>query len=525
LSQAGLGWELINKHYDDGGISGGHMEREGLQELLNDIRVGRVDVVVVYKVDRLTRSITDFGRLVEAFDSKEVSFVSVTQAFNTTNSMGRLTLNVLLSFAQFEREVTAERIRDKIASSKQKGMWMGGRVPFGYRNENKQLFFEPEEARTIRLIFELYLALRNVRMVKEELSRRNIISRKYTNKSGDRVGGTPFTRGNVASILANPVYRGKIKHKDKVYPGNHEAIIERDIWEQVQAIMAGRAVKRYTVKNTASPALFTGLLYDHYDRKLIPHHVNKKGKKYYYYVSQQLQGQAECAENKVNVRMPMWKLDDLINNIVLETLKCKSALLDCLHLETQSAEQISELTAAATILVRQLNDSIPGKRREFYQQIVERVTIHSDRIEIVLKPEGLAEHLNITLNNEAEYTIEKPMNIRRRGQEMKLVIGGIKQKGNNIDSALTKLIAKAHQLKTELESGKVCSIKEFAVMHNLDHGDAKNLIPLAYLAPSIIEDILAGHQPAELTAVRMKEIVRHLPHLWSEQRRLLGFPA
>jgi len=221
LSQAGLGWELSSKTYEDGGLSGGHMDRDGLKALLADIKAGQVDVVVVYKVDRLTRSITDFGKLVEVFDAQDVSFVSVTQAFNTTNSMGRLTLNVLLSFAQFEREVTAERIRDKIASSKQKGMWMGGRVPFGYRNENKQLFINEAEEQALKQMFELYLEYQNIRLVKQALDKQGIVSRKTTSKHGVAAGGNPFSRGNIASILKNPIYIGQIKHKDKTHKGNH----------------------------------------------------------------------------------------------------------------------------------------------------------------------------------------------------------------------------------------------------------------------------------------------------------------
>ena len=285
LSQAGLGWELSNKTYQDGGVSGGHMERSGLKKLLSDIKRGLVDVVVVYKVDRLTRSITDFGKLVEVFDEQDVSFVSVTQAFNTTNSMGRLTLNVLLSFAQFEREVTAERIRDKIASSKQKGMWMGGRVPFGYRNEDKKLIINDREAETVRLMFDLYQEHQSIKLVEDQLDRSKCVSRLRTNKAGIQTGGASFSRGNIASILSNPIYMGDVIHKDKTYKGKHEAIITKEQWQRTQAIHSDNTIKRQHSKKHSSPALLNGLIFDEHQTPLICHHASKKGKRYYYYVS------------------------------------------------------------------------------------------------------------------------------------------------------------------------------------------------------------------------------------------------
>lgn len=518
-SQAGLGWELIDKAYDDGGISGGHMEREGLQHLLADIRAGQVDVVVVYKVDRLTRSIADFGKLVELFDAQDVSFVSVTQAFNTTNSMGRLTLNVLLSFAQFEREVTAERIRDKIASSKQKGMWMGGRVPFGYRNEARQLFIEPEEAEAVRLMFDLYLKHQTIMLVKNAVDRQGILSRTRTGKFGNRTGGLPFSKGNIATILSNPIYAGMIRHKETIHPGNHKAIIEQEKWDRVQAILADRSTRRSTKKKVSSPACFTGLLFDQHGNRLILHHANKKGKKYHYYVSQQ----SGDGTSKADLRIPVGKLDHFIQSLITEMLQSRSVLMDWLSLQERVAEEIAAVADAATKLAENLTASNPEKRKAIYNQIIQAITVYPDRLKFELDVEGMEHCLQTDLPNETEIMIEKPMTIRRRGQEMKLIIGGIKQQENNFDQALIGLIAKAHRLKTELESGEANSIKAFAETHGIDHGDAKNLIPLSYLAPSIVEDIMAGHQPADLTAIRLKQLARHLPKLWSEQRHLLGF--
>ena len=240
-SQAGEGWRLVKNPYDDGGFCGATMDRPALKALLTHVKEKRIDVVVVYKVDRLTRSLADFAKIVEIFDAHGVSFVAVTQQFNTTTSMGRLTLNVLLSFAQFEREVTGERIRDKIAASKQKGMWMGGTVPLGYDVRDHRLLVNPKEAATVRLIFQRYIELRSVRQVRDELDRRSIVSKQRVSKSGARSGGLRFGRGALYEMLANPIYVGEIRHKRVSHPGQHEAIIERSLWQRVQELLKPRA--------------------------------------------------------------------------------------------------------------------------------------------------------------------------------------------------------------------------------------------------------------------------------------------
>ena len=233
-SQAGEGWKPIKDIYDDGGFSGGSMERPALRALISDIESGKIDVVVVYKVDRLTRSLMDFAKIVEAFDRHGVSFVSVTQAFNTTSSMGRLTLNILLSFAQFEREVTGERIRDKIAASKAKGMWMGARPPLGYDAKDKQLIVNPEEAATVQGIFSAFLELRSLPLLVKKLRDDGMVSKIWTDKSGDTRGGKSLTYGGLAHLLKSPIYVGKIPHKEMVHPGRHEAIIDQDQFDRVQ---------------------------------------------------------------------------------------------------------------------------------------------------------------------------------------------------------------------------------------------------------------------------------------------------
>jgi site-specific DNA recombinase len=287
-SQASEGWTLIGQRYDDGGISGGTLERPRLKRLLADLAAGTIDIVVVYKVDRLTRSLLDFARLVEAFDKAGVSFVSVTQSFNTTTSMGRLTLNMLLSFAQFEREVTAERIRDKLAASKARGMWMGGTPPLGFRPDGRSLAIVEEHAERVRLIFKRYLELGNVRRLQDELSRSGLYKPVRATSGGRSFGGAPFRRGELYAMLANPVYIGRIRHRETTYDGLHEAIIDLPLWEAVQAKLAGNRTGERHVRATAHASLLAGKLFDGAGERMVACHAKKGARRYRYYVSHSL---------------------------------------------------------------------------------------------------------------------------------------------------------------------------------------------------------------------------------------------
>ncbi len=297
LSQASEGWTALPDIYDDGGLSGGTLERPALQRLLAEVRAGRIDIIVVYKVDRLTRSLLDFSKLVETFAAAGTSFVSVTQSFNTTTSMGRLTLNMLLSFAQFEREVTAERIRDKIAASKAKGMWMGGTPPLGYRPDGRSLAIVEEEASLVRHIFTRYLELGNVRLLADELAERRIWAPKRIRmKSGQAFGGVPFTRGQIYSLLKCPTYVGEIHHKGEVHAALHQPIIDRDTWERVQAKLADNRQGHSSGARSANPSLLAGRIVDGAGQPLIAVHATKRvlsnveggTQRYRYYVSRDL---------------------------------------------------------------------------------------------------------------------------------------------------------------------------------------------------------------------------------------------
>ena len=309
-SQAHEGWRLLGDHYDDGGVSGASLERSALQTLLSDIRAGRIDIVVVYKVDRLTRSLADFAKLVELFDRHAVSFVSITQSFNTTSSMGRLTLNVLLSFAQFEREVIGERVRDKIAASKRKGIWVGGPVPLGYRVADKKVVAIPEEAVAVRTIFTRYLELGSIGALIEDLDRRDVRT-KTTRLVGGRVrGGIRFGTGALAHLLKNRFYIGEVAYRGAIHAGGHQAIIERELFEAVQARLAENAVGR-RAKLRSSPAILTGRIFDDRGNRMSPSHTNKSGVRYRYYVSHAILQQRQNEVGSVG-RVPAAEIEKLV---------------------------------------------------------------------------------------------------------------------------------------------------------------------------------------------------------------------
>jgi site-specific DNA recombinase len=294
-SQAHDGWTLLRSRYDDGGYSGGSTDRPALQRLLEDIRTGKIDIIVVYKVDRLTRSLADFAKLVELFDAHAVSFVSVTQQFNTTSSMGRLTLNVLLSFAQFEREVTGERIRDKIAASKRKGIWVGGNVPLGYESRDKKLVVHEDDVERVRTIFRRYLEVGSIGALLSDLRDRGIVSKRRTRPDGSAVGGIPFTRGALAYLLHNRCYIGEVVHRGQVYPGEHQAILDRDLFEAVQRRL-GEQRATLATERADSEAMLLGRIFDDRGNRMTPSHCRKTGTKYRYYTSSALtQGQPELA--------------------------------------------------------------------------------------------------------------------------------------------------------------------------------------------------------------------------------------
>lgn len=336
-SQRAEGWSAIKERYDDGGFSGGNMDRPALKKLMSDIQAGKVSIVVVYKIDRLTRSLMDFAKLVEIFDRHNVTFVSVTQAFSTTTSMGRLTLNVLLSFAQFEREVTGERIRDKVSASKKKGMWMGGMTPFGYDCVDKKLLLHQEDAKVVRSIFEKYVALGSVRRLKEYLDANGICSKLRISETGKQWGGSKFSRGLLYKLLTNPVYIGRIKHKKAVYDGQHEALLSQELWDKTQALMGQQAATdRGGQKSVAVGNLLRGLLFDAEGDKYSPSFANKGQKQYRYYVSQALL-QDRKPPTGIITRLSAPEVETAIEDSLRKELQCADAAKALLAIDCDDA--------------------------------------------------------------------------------------------------------------------------------------------------------------------------------------------
>jgi len=519
-SQKGLGWKVLPKHYDDGGISGGTMDRPALQDLLADINAGKVDLVVVYKVDRLTRSLMDFARIIETFDAKAVSFVSVTQQFNTANSMGRLTLNVLLSFAQFEREVTAERIRDKIAASKKKGMWMGGPTPLGYDVEDRKLVVNEPEAETVRQIFGLYVELDTVRRVKDQLDQLGIVTKRRVQKNGKRTGGKPFSRGNLYQLLSNPIYIGRIPHKSETYPGEHEAIVDQEVWEAVQGLLAGNATTRTQPSNAKGAFLLTGKIHDESGDPLYQSQAHKSGKRYCYYISGHLMHGAH--ENNEGWRVPATTMEDVVMAPLLAMLRNQSQLIDNLHLGTAAVPTLNKLETQAANVAQSLEVGKPDKKRNILQAIVQRVDLRPESILLTLDRCTLAETLGMPRPNDVEpISLYVPVRLQRRGVEAKLIIDGPNAVTRNLDKDLCHLIARAHAWFGQLASGEASTVREIAKREGTNEHEITRVLHLAFLSPRIVEDILDGRQADTLSVYRLRRL-SSIPFHWQEQAELLG---
>jgi DNA invertase Pin-like site-specific DNA recombinase len=521
-SQQHEGWALGRTRYDDGGFSGGNMERPALQGLLAEIRARRIDIVVVYKVDRLTRSLADFARLVEIFDAEAVSFVSVTQQFNTTSSMGRLTLNVLLSFAQFEREVTGERIRDKIAASKKKGMWMGGNVPLGYDASKRTLVVNPAEAESVRCIFDLYRELGCVRRVKEEADRRGLRTKCSTLANGTTRGGRPFSRGHLYGLLSNPIYTGQIAHKSELYPGQHPALIANETWTAVRDRLAANAGDHRRKAKAAEPSLLAGLLVDARGERLTPSHAVKKGRRYRYYVSAALISEAGT-DHAQAWRLAAREIEEAVIRILINVLTSPATLLDRLGTAGMPSDQIHKLLGRATRLAAALSGS-PEERAKLVRELVENVIVDERTLTIKLR-RGLllGADLPSTSGDYSNNAVEliEAVAFKRSGIETRLVLPGLAQdRSSRCDPALVKAIARGRAWFEELATGRARSLQELARRHGITRRYIRRLVGLAFLSPQLVEAILQGRQPVALTATRLTEL--DLPLDWTEQHKLLA---
>ena len=518
-SQAHEGWKLLAKRYDDGGLSGGTLDRPALQRLLCDIEAGKIDVIVVYKVDRLTRSLTDFAKLVERFDAHSVSFVSVTQQFNTTTSMGRLTLNVLLSFAQFEREVIGERIRDKVAQSKAKGIWMGGPVPLGYDLGERELLVNSKEAKQVREIFGLYLEKGSVRALKAELDRRGMTSKVRHYKNGRVVGGGPFSRGHLYRLLSNPIYIGKLPHKGQLHDGKQEAIVDEDLWDRVQVQLQGN--KRGAEKPSAKyPSLLAGRLETSDNQKLIPSHAVKKSKRYRYYIEQSLV--RDDGVGTKGARYAALEVERAVLTILQRFLKQPANVVSALKINEQAPNSIDQVVRNTKQLARVLDDHHAA--HQLVRDIVVRVTVHSDSLELHLLTHKLADQLKTkSRSDEQIYILTSPCCLARRGQDLKFVLPLLEDSGafSRKDPSLIESIAKVHLWWEWIKIGEVKSLSEIARREGIDKPKVTRLLRLAFLSPEIVRQILDGTQPVNAT-VKMLTRVHDLPTSWQEQKSHLA---
>ncbi len=491
-SQAGEGWIVNAADYDDGGYSGGSTNRPGLQRLLTDIHRGEVDVVVVYKVDRLTRSLSDFAKIVDLFDRHKVSFVSVTQAFNTTTSMGRLTLNMLLSFSQFEREITAERIRDKIAASKAKGLWMGGRPPLGYDGIGRKLVINAEEANLVRHIFQRYLELGSVLMLAVELKAREIRSKRWTNKGGVQVGGSFFSRGALYHLLANPVYRGIIRHGELLYENSHPAIVDEVTWAAVRAKLDANVPDLPSTPRLAATSLLRGILFDDQGHPMRMVHCTRRGQRYRYYVS------TAALHNEGRVAGTLSRMSVGVLDVFV--LDHASAALSP---NWRPSEPVDERVRSSLL----------------------RVTVSEKHVAIVLRADAsnAKQKLGHASVREINDGVELSIGIRLKHRQTAILIEapGAAQRAPRVDRALLRGLCLARAWAGLLAAGEVASVRDLALRYGFCNHYTAKLLPLAWLAPDLATAVMDGEQPKTLTLGAL--VKRAMPMDWNEQRQLFAF--
>jgi site-specific DNA recombinase len=492
-SQAHAGWTLIRSRYDDGGYSGGSTARPDLQKLLDDIRSRKIDVIVVYKVDRLTRSLADFAKLVELFDAHGVSFVSVTQQFNTTTSMGRLTLNVLLSFAQFEREVTSERIRDKIAASKRKGLWVGGNLPCGYEMKDGKIAIVEEEAELVRSIYRRYLELGSVNELVRDLRERNIRTRVKQLATGATRGGIPFGRGTLYYLLSNHFYIGEVKYKNEILPGEQPPIMDRALFDAVRQKSLAQWSHRTVVRNK-SDHLLTGLLFDDAGHRMIPTHATKGGIRYRYYVSTPfLHGEAKTASAGSISRVPAADIED----IVIKSMK-----------EHLAARQDKSTTNA----VRLGDHDLP--------QLITEIVVHADRLIIRLKSDHADEASDAPENQSLSIPWQKPPSKKSRQILLPHNVSrsDIRPEQFERRARLVSAIARGRRWLDDVVSGRVTTVAELCTREKCSVRQVNMTISLAFLAPNLVKAAVEGRLPRGIGIERLRDP----PTEWRRQFEALG---
>src|ERR1700724_830069 len=515
-SQRHEGWICLRASYDDGGFSGATMDRPALQRLLADIPAGPLRTVVVYKIARLTRSLAEFAKIVEILDAKGASFVSVTQQFNTTTSMGRLILNVLLSFAQFEREVIGERIRDKIAASKKKGMWMGGVPPLGYGVQDHKLVMIDGEADTVVLVFRRYAELGSVRLLKAELEARGIKSKSWTSASGRLVGGKLFSRGALYLMLQNRTYRGE-----------HTPIIDQPLWDAVQEQLAGNTARRQCGRRTRQPSLLAGMMFDGDGNRMTPSHAGKNGAHYRYYVSGSLITKDQT-ETSAGLRIPAVEIEHLVSSRLHGWLLDPASIYKSTWGRLTDASTQQRLVARAADIGRHWPELPVPRKRAVLTALIERIEVKVDQIDIHLRPLRLCALLDPPatpsqgVNDDEIELLSVPVRLRRAGREIRMVINGTGSFAAKPDARLIKLLLRARRFNATLADSEGVPFAALAEREGVSRSYFTRLVRLSYLAPDITQAILDGRQPSDLTAEKLLEHSR-LPLAWHDQRIVLGF--
>jgi site-specific DNA recombinase len=500
-SQKHEGWTAISIPYDDGGYSGGSIERPALKKLLTDIQSRAVDVVVVYKVDRLTRSLADFAKIVEIFDTAGVSFVSVTQQFNTTTSMGRLTLNVLLS------------------SSKQKGMWMGGWVPIGYDRKDRTLVINEDEARTVRTIFALFLKLKNVRKVQAELARLKLATKSYPIATGKILGCLPFSRGHIYRILSNPLYIGEITHKDIRHPGQHPRIIDQGTWEAVNAQIGTNRRERRIRAKAGQANLLAGLIYDEVGRPLVSSHTTKNGKRYLYYVTSEGSGRHPAPPGQAKLRLPAADVDAFVISAVQTFLTDNTGLAKLLRAAHVRSSRLAQALQKAEAASRGLEAMPFQARLELVTNLITRIDVMQAGLRITFGITGIVRYLSGGENpnrppGEEVISVDFPMPSIVQNESVKLVVTQPSQRSE--DASLIAAIARGTCWFEELTSGKALSISGIASRENVTDSYVSRLLNLALLPPTIVHQVLDG-SPLAIDVARYEMMGQRLSALWRKQ--------
>ena len=521
LSQRHEGWTVTKDRYDDGGFSGGTLERPGLKRLLADIEAGKVDIILLYKIDRLTRSLSDFAKIVEILDRKGASFVSITQSFNTTTSMGRLTLNMLLSFAQFEREVTGERIRDKIYASKRKGIWMGGPVPLAYDVMERKLVVNEPEAEQVREIMQMYLKVGSVPELVEVLARTGHHTKTQQQKDGGTRGGGHFKRGNLYHLLSNWVYRGMTVHKGKAFDGEHEAIVSEELWNQVQAKLAKQGQGGSSRKVSPRTGVLAGLIYDGEGRAMVLTHTQKGNRRFHYYANRY-----ETLDDVTAVRVSARDIENIVVDQLSQSLASGSQMHSILLDGSYTSEQLHNVIARCNKLTTELSATKYARKQEIIRNVLDRIDLHEDRVIIRIDNRGL---LNIIRADSSiqpspnDLIIERQAIRLRRGKALKLVIPATSSSDSSSmrDERLIALIRESREIMAQINANPDKSIPALASEQGRCRVRMMKVAKLACLDPYIVTAIVEGRQPLQLTPGKL--LAAELSLAWADQQRALGF--